>query len=136
MTNLTRPKSFIDIKPLIGGQPKYPVSNLPQQTSRTSTHIEVRARECINVLIDFEQKADLPITRKATFFAFHAAMYRTSRPCRDISALMPLLNESINSPSMVAHYFKVISKVVKELNPEQPPVIAADHPVYAVAKQV
>ena len=49
---------------------------------------------------------------------------------------MPLLNESINSPSMVAHYFKVISKVVKELNPEQPPVIAADNPVYAVPKQV
>ena len=31
---------------------------------------------------------------------------------------------------MVAHCFKVISKVVKELNPQQPPVNAADQPVY------
>ena len=49
---------------------------------------------------------------------------------------MPLLNESINSPAMVAHCFKVISKEVKELNPQQPPVITADQPVYATAKQV
>ena len=125
LPNLTRPKSFIDIKPLIGGQPKYPASNLPQQTSRITTHILARAREWINALIDTEQKPDLPTTRKAS-----------SRPCRDMSALMPLLNESINSPCMVAHCYKVISKVVKELNPEQPPVITADQPVYAVTKQV
>ena len=112
--------------PLTGGQPKYFVSNLPQQTLRITTHIEARAREWINALIDIEQDANLPITRKASFSVFHAAMYRTSRPCRDISALMPLLNESINSSAMVAHYFKVISKVVKELNPRQPAVITAD----------
>ena len=47
---------------------------------------------------------------------------------------MPLVSESINLP-MVAHCFKVISKVVKELNPQQPHVITADQPVYAVAKQ-
>ena len=37
---------------------------------------------------------------------------------------------------MVAHYFKKISKVVKELNPQEPPVITADQPVYAIAKQL
>ena len=37
---------------------------------------------------------------------------------------------------MVAHCFKVISKVVKKLNPQQPPVNTADQPVYAIAKQV
>ena len=49
---------------------------------------------------------------------------------------MPLLDESINSPAMVTHCFSVISKVVKELNPQQPPAITADQPVYAIAKQV
>ena len=63
-------------------------------------------------------------------------MYNTSRPCRDISALILLLNKSINSPAMVAHCFKVISKVVKELNLSQPPAVTADQPIYAVAKQV
>ena len=84
--------------PLIGGQPIYPVSDSPQQTSRITTHIEAQAREWINVLIDLEQDANLPLTRKVSFSMFHAAMYRTSRLCRDISALMPLLNESVNSP--------------------------------------
>ena len=37
---------------------------------------------------------------------------------------------------MVAHYFKKISKVVKELNPQEPPVITTDQPVYAIAKQL
>ena len=45
LPNLTLPKSYTDIKPLIGGQPKYPVSNLPQQTSRITTHIEAQARK-------------------------------------------------------------------------------------------
>ena len=48
---------------------------------------------------------------------------------------MPLLNESISS-SAIAQCFKMISKVVKELNPQQPPVITADQPVYAIPKQV
>ena len=47
---------------------------------------------------------------------------------------MSLLNKSINLPAMVAHFFKVISIVVKELNPQQPPVITADQPVYTIAK--
>ena len=37
---------------------------------------------------------------------------------------------------MVAHCFKLISKIIAELNPNQPPVITADQPVYATAKQV
>ena len=117
LPNLTLSKSYSDIMPLIGGQPKCSFSKLPQQASRATTHIEAPARKWINAVIGIEQRADLPITRKTLFYAFHAAMYRTSRPCRDISALIPLLNESINSPAIVAHCFKVISKVVKELNP-------------------
>ena len=135
LPNLSLRKSYTDM-PLIGGQPEYPVIKLPQQTSRITTHIEPRAREWINALIDIEQDTNLPITRKASFSAFHAAICITSRPCKDISALLPLLNELINSPAMVAHCFKVFSKVVKELNPQQPPIITADQPVYAFAKQL
>ena len=53
--------------PLISGQSKHPVSNLPLQTSRITTHIEARAREWINALIDIEQDANLPITKKVSF---------------------------------------------------------------------
>ena len=61
--------------PLIGGQPKYPVSKLPQQTSEITTHLEAQAYEWINALTDIEQDANLPLTRKASFSASHAAMY-------------------------------------------------------------
>ena len=71
------------------------------------------SKEWINALTDIEQDANLPITRKASFSAFHAAMYRTSRPCRDISVLMRLLNDSIISPAMVAHSFKVFPKKLR-----------------------
>ena len=37
---------------------------------------------------------------------------------------------------MVAHCFKLVTGIVKELNPQQPPVVTADQPVYAVVKQV
>ena len=88
MPNLTLPKRYTAIIPLIGGQPKYPVSNLPQHTSEITTHFETQAREWINALIYIEQDANLPITREASFSVSHAAMYRTSRPCRDVSAVM------------------------------------------------
>ena len=65
--NLTLPKSYTDIVPLISGQSKHPVSNLPLQTSRIATRIEARAREWINALIDIEQDANLPITKEVSF---------------------------------------------------------------------
>ena len=77
--------------PLISGQPKYPVSNLPQQTLSITTHIEAPAKEWIIALTDIEQDANLSINRKASFSAFYAEMYRIWRPCRDVSALIPLL---------------------------------------------
>ena len=68
LPNLTLAKSYTDIiLLLIGGQPKYPVSNLPQRISRIATHIEARAREWINALIDIGQDANLSITRKVLF---------------------------------------------------------------------
>ena len=49
---------------------------------------------------------------------------------------MPLLNESINSPSMVCHCINIICQLTAKLNPFQLPVITADQPVYALAKKV
>ena len=89
LPKLALPKSCTDMMLLIGGQLKYPVSNLPRQTPRIITLIEAQARGWISGSIDIEEVANLPITGKALFSAFLAEMYRTSRPCRDLSALMP-----------------------------------------------
>ena len=51
LPNLTLPKSYTDMMPFIGGQPKYTVTNLPRQTSRIPIHKEARAREWINPIV-------------------------------------------------------------------------------------
>ena len=53
-------------------------------------------------------------------------------PCS--SVLLPLLNESINSPATVKHCMTVIQKVVKKVNPGQITIITADQSVYALLK--
>ncbi len=55
-------------------------------------------------------------------------------PC--INSILPLLFESINSKAAVAHLLKVITRTLQFINPEQTPVITADQPVYANAKQI
>ena len=52
------------------------------------------------------------------------------------STLLPLVNESINSPAMVSHCMRVIRKLIQHLNPTQIPVITDDQPVYSLMKEL
>ena len=49
---------------------------------------------------------------------------------------MPLLTESVNSPSMVYHCISFISQLTPKLNPLQPPVVSNNQLVYPIAKKV
>ena len=49
--------------------------------------------------------------------------------------LFPLINESINSLTMVAHCMRVIRRLIQHLNPTQIPVITGDQPVQALMNQ-
>ena len=55
---------------------------------------------------------------------------------KDTSVLLPLLNDSVNSPVMVFHCLQLITNLTNHLNPVQNPVITADQPVYALLKQI
>ena len=74
--------------------------------------------------------------RRISFSTFHSIMLHLRKPVKDISTMLPLLNEAINSPSVVYHCLNVISKLTAKLNPSQVPVTTADQPVFALAKQV
>ena len=76
--------------------------------------------------------------RKISWSAFHQERLINKRDsCRiSTSTLLLLINESINSPAMVAHCMRVIRKLIQHLNPTQIPVITGDQPVYALMKQV
>lgn len=50
--------------------------------------------------------------------------------------MLPLLKDDINSPAVVMHAMDIVTAATKKLNLTQTPVITADEPVYAIAKQV
>lgn len=57
-------------------------------------------------------------------------------PPAAISGLLPLFLDNAHSIAMVKHAMTMVQKAVRHLNPGQVPVLAADQPLYALAKQI
>jgi len=53
-----------------------------------------------------------------------------------ITSLSPLLRGAAHSVATVRHVMDKIKQTVSFLNPDQVPIMTADQPIYAVAKQV
>ena len=71
-----------------------------------------------------------------TWSAHHASQ-RIGKPFEvSISSLLPLLRDQAHSVVTVKHVMDKIRETVAFLNPSQVPIIAADQPIYAVAKKV
>lgn len=68
--------------------------------------------------------------------AHHASIQEVVIPPPAIIALMPLFLESAHSVAMIKHSMTVVQAAVKHLNPGQVPVITADQPLFALAKQI
>ena len=69
------------------------------------------------------------------------AAYRTSQSsllCHKpaIISLLPMFVENALSLAMIVHAIKVIRSAVQHVNPSQIPVLAADQPLFALAKQI
>ena len=71
-----------------------------------------------------------------TWSAHHASQRRGKPFEVSISSLLPLLRDQAHSVATVKHVMDKIREIVAFLNPSQVPIIAADQPIYAVAKQV
>ena len=72
-----------------------------------------------------------------TWSAHHASKKRSAPFEVSITALLPLLQDQAHSVATIKHVMDKISDTVAFLNPGQIiPVIAADQPIYAVAKQI
>ncbi|KAK4304447.1 hypothetical protein Pmani_023602 [Petrolisthes manimaculis] len=68
--------------------------------------------------------------------AHHASMKRSPSFEVTITSLLPLLREQAHSVATICHCLDKIKEVVSHLNPGQVPVVAADQPIFATAKQV
>ena len=50
--------------------------------------------------------------------------------------MLPVFREKADTPAMIHHALKLIQKQTNHLNPGQTPVMTADQPLYAIAKQI
>ncbi|KAK0055322.1 hypothetical protein Bpfe_015336 [Biomphalaria pfeifferi] len=67
--------------------------------------------------------------------AFHASKsQQNDLPHQEY--LLPLFHQSSKSPAMRKHAMDLVMQAVKFLNPGQIPVITADQPLFAIAKQI
>ena len=71
-----------------------------------------------------------------TWSAHHATQKRSHPFEVSISAMMPLWRDQAHSVATIKHAMAKIHDTAAFLNPGQTPVIVADHPLYALAKQI
>lgn len=68
--------------------------------------------------------------------AHHAEKKRGLEFEVSITSLLPLLRDEAHSVATVRHSMDKVKDAISHLNPNQVPVITADQPIYALAKQV
>jgi hypothetical protein len=67
--------------------------------------------------------------------AYHAALEESVKPAA-INALLPLFLDNAHSVAMIKHSMTIVQAAIEHLNPGQIPVLAADQPLFALAKQI
>ena len=140
LPHLTLLKSYTAIMLLDGSQPKYPVGKIPKKIWRRHSRHNHTHRStskgmgqcsdwcyyCINRIQTFQKPG------KSRFLGFMQEHTEQQELAEIYQLLCLMLNESINSPTIFAYCFKVISKIVNDVKPQQPSVITTDQPVYAI----
>lgn len=82
------------------------------------------------------QKEHLDEMDWVSWSAFHADTQDTVIPPAAINALLPLFLDNAHSVVMIKHSMTMVQATVQHLNPGQVPVLAADQPLYTLAKQI
>ena len=81
------------------------------------------------------EKEQLDSTDWVSWSAYHAALQQEERLAA-ISALIPLFTDSAHSVAMIKHSMTLVQAAIQHLNPGQTPVLSADQPLFALAKQI
>ena len=91
---------------------------------------------------EFEWLQNLSLTQEVgnevniTWSAHHAEKNAGLDFDVSITSLLPLLRDEAHSVATVRHCMDKVKDAIAYLNPNQVPVITADQPIYALAKQV
>lgn len=122
------PASYTTILPTRGGKIE-PVQYSDNTHLPDSNLVAANAEDWKRALANMNEGDD-----RHSFAAFFSALQKPL--FKTTSTLLPLLEESINSPAMVRHCMNVVKGIVEHLNPQQMVMVTADQPVYALGKQV
>ena len=68
--------------------------------------------------------------------AYHASIQTNEIPPAAINTLLPLFTESAHSVAMIKHSMTIVQAAIQHLNPGQVPILTADQPLFALAKQI
>ena len=92
--------------------------------------VECEWLEKVKETTDIDEKSNI------SWSAHHASQKRKSVCETSIRSLLPLLRDHVHGVATIKHAMKKIREGVEFLNPGQIPVLTADQPLYALAKQV
>lgn len=73
---------------------------------------------------------------KVTWSSHHALLAKDKQFEIGISSLMPMLRDQAHDVATIKHSLEKIKEAVGFLNPTQSPVVTADQPLFALAKQI
>jgi hypothetical protein len=109
-----------------------PVRPLNLQTVKRALQVE---SDWLNTVMTALTKQQLE-REWVSWSAYHADIQATVIPPAAINALLPLFRDNAHSVAMIKHSMTIVQAAVQHLNPGQVPVLAADQPLYVLAKQI
>ena len=124
---------YNNILPTKGGKPEPLIYEHCQETFFNYSATE-GASGWLNNIINSTDEHD--VNGKTSFSAFYSKEEVPRDFQKSVSTMLPLFQESVNSPAMVRHCMKIIKDLVKYVNDRQISVIIGNQPVYALGKQV
>lgn len=132
------PESFTNIPPahFIEKNPRPPVICVSPDVSSTLTLFKPLLKHEYAWLEKVKLTYELNDSVNVTWSSYHASQNRHLDFEVSITSLMPLLRDEAHSVATVKHMMAKIKETVDFLNPGQVPVITADQPLYALAKQI
>ena len=129
------PDFYTNIRPAFFGtnNPSPPTSQIPKIDNcliKPEKALEFEWLKNVSQCFDSDEPKDL------TWASHHSSKRRNSEFEVTTSCLLPLLRDQSHSVATVKHVMGQVKSIVDLVNPGQTPVITADQPIYAIAKQV
>ena len=103
---------------------------------QTAARAADEENEWLKVVMAALEKEELDKGDWVSWSAYHADIQQAVIPPAAINALLPLFLDNAHSVAMIRHSMDIVKAAVQHLNPGQAPVLAADQPLYALAKEI